>query len=99
VGGWLGEAKRRRQLEEELRRLGYIPLIVVNEVDHIPFDPEAVNPSAQPRVGNATSGLFDRHLEQALQRLVKDLRAKVDSLVRDAEIRPQGPTLSAQGHI
>jgi hypothetical protein len=39
----LGEAKRQGQLEAELRRLSFIPLIVVDEVGYIPFDPEAAN--------------------------------------------------------
>ena len=40
----LGDAKRQGNLETELRRLGFIPLIVVDEVGYIPFDPEAANP-------------------------------------------------------
>ena len=39
----LGEAKRQGNLEAELRRLSFIPLIVVDEVGYIPFDPEAAN--------------------------------------------------------
>src|SRR5580693_4634516 len=39
----LAEAKRQGQLETELRRLSFIPLIVVDEVGYIPFDPEAAN--------------------------------------------------------
>ena len=39
----LGDAKRQGDLETELRRLGFIPLIVVDEVGYIPFDPEAAN--------------------------------------------------------
>jgi DNA replication protein DnaC len=39
----LGDAKRQGNLEPELRRLGFIPLIVVDEVGYIPFDPEAAN--------------------------------------------------------
>jgi DNA replication protein DnaC len=39
----LGEAKRQGNLEAELRRLGFIPLIIVDEVGYIPFDPEAAN--------------------------------------------------------
>ncbi|MEJ7655434.1 MAG: IS21-like element helper ATPase IstB [Thermoleophilaceae bacterium] len=39
----LGEAKRQGRLEDELRRLGRIPLICVDEVGYIPFDPEAAN--------------------------------------------------------
>jgi hypothetical protein len=39
----LSEAKRQGSLEPELRRLSFIPLIVVDEVGYIPFDPEAAN--------------------------------------------------------
>ena len=39
----LAEHKRHGSLEAELRRLGFIPLIVVDEVGYIPFDPEAAN--------------------------------------------------------
>src|SRR5918997_6271218 len=39
----LGDAKRQGQLEPELRRLGFVPLVVVDEVGYIPFDPEAAN--------------------------------------------------------
>ncbi|MDP9187850.1 MAG: IS21-like element helper ATPase IstB [Actinomycetota bacterium] len=39
----LGEAKRQGSLEAELTRLGRIPLLVVDEVGYIPFDPEAAN--------------------------------------------------------
>lgn len=37
----LGAAKRAGRLEEELERLGRIPLVIVDEVGYIPFDPEA----------------------------------------------------------
>jgi DNA replication protein DnaC len=39
----LGDAKRQGGLDAELRRLGFIPLLVVDEVGYIPFDPEAAN--------------------------------------------------------
>jgi DNA replication protein DnaC len=39
----LSEAKRQGNLEAELRRLGFVPLLVVDEVGYIPFDPEAAN--------------------------------------------------------
>ena len=39
----LGEAKRSGELEAELRRLSFVPLIIVDEVGYIPFDPEAAN--------------------------------------------------------
>ncbi len=39
----LGEAKRQGELEDELTRLSRIPLLIVDEVGYIPFDPEAAN--------------------------------------------------------
>jgi DNA replication protein DnaC len=39
----LAEAQRLGRLEEELRRLERIPLLVLDEVGYIPFDPAAAN--------------------------------------------------------
>jgi DNA replication protein DnaC len=39
----LSDAKRQGALEAELRRLSFVPLVVVDEVGYIPFDPEAAN--------------------------------------------------------
>src|SRR3954467_3991120 len=39
----LSEAKRQGSLEAELRRLSFVPFIVVDEVGYIPSDPEAAN--------------------------------------------------------
>jgi DNA replication protein DnaC len=39
----LAEAQRAGRLGEEIARLGRIPLIVVDEVGYIPFDPAAAN--------------------------------------------------------
>src|SRR5919109_5370236 len=39
--GRLGGAKRAGRLDEELERLRRIPLLIVDEVGYIPFDPEA----------------------------------------------------------
>lgn len=39
----LHDAQRHGRLAEELGRLGRIPLVVVDEVGYIPFDPEAAN--------------------------------------------------------
>jgi hypothetical protein len=39
----LAEAERHNGLDSELRRLSFIPLLVVDEVGYIPFDPEAAN--------------------------------------------------------
>ena len=39
----LSEAKRQGTLEAELKRLSFVPLLVVDEVGYIPFDPEAAS--------------------------------------------------------
>lgn len=39
----LGEAKRTGQLADELERLGRIPLLIIDEVGYIPFDPDAAS--------------------------------------------------------
>ena len=39
----LGEAKRVGRLADELERLGRIPLLIVDEVGYIPFDPDAAS--------------------------------------------------------
>jgi IstB-like ATP binding protein len=44
----LGAAKRAGRLDEELERLGRIPLLIVDEVGYIPFDPEAALPRTLP---------------------------------------------------
>jgi DNA replication protein DnaC len=39
----LAEAKRRDSLEAEIKKISLIPLIAVDEIGYIPFDPEAAN--------------------------------------------------------
>jgi DNA replication protein DnaC len=39
----LSGAQRQGRLQEELARLGRIPLLICDEVGYIPFDPEAAN--------------------------------------------------------
>lgn len=39
----LGEARRAGRLSEALERLGRFPLLIVDEVGYIPFDPEAAS--------------------------------------------------------
>jgi DNA replication protein DnaC len=39
----LGDVRRQGRLEDELRRLERLPLLVVDEVGYIPFDPDAAN--------------------------------------------------------
>ena len=39
----LGDAKRQGSLEAELKRLSFVPCLIVDEIGYIPFDPEAAN--------------------------------------------------------
>ncbi len=39
----LAKAKKQNRLDEELERLGRFPLLIVDEVGYIPFDPEAAS--------------------------------------------------------
>ncbi|MGH3084701.1 MAG: IS21-like element helper ATPase IstB, partial [Gaiellaceae bacterium] len=39
----LGDAQRQGRLDEELRKLLWTPLLIVDEVGYIPFDPAAAN--------------------------------------------------------
>jgi DNA replication protein DnaC len=39
----LADAQRQGRLDDELRRLERIPLVIVDEVGYIPFDPQAAN--------------------------------------------------------
>ena len=39
----LGDAQRQGRLDEELRKLLWTPLLIVDEVGYIPFDPQAAN--------------------------------------------------------
>ena len=40
---FLGEAQRQGRLDDELDKLQRVPLLVVDEVGYIPFDPQAAN--------------------------------------------------------
>jgi DNA replication protein DnaC len=39
----LADAQRHGRLEDELKRLGRVPLLIVDEIGYIPLDPEAAN--------------------------------------------------------
>ena len=72
----LADAQRQGRLDDELARLQRIPLLIVDEVGYIPFDPQAANLMfmlVSRRYERATS---DRHLQQALLGLGRDLRRR-----------------------
>jgi DNA replication protein DnaC len=74
MGRRLGDAKRRGTLEAELRRLPFIPLIGVDEVGYIPFDPEAANLMFSLVSLTLRASVAERDLEQALLGMGRDLR-------------------------
>jgi DNA replication protein DnaC len=39
----LGDVQRQGRLDEELRKLLWTPLLIIDEVGYIPFDPQAAN--------------------------------------------------------
>ncbi len=100
----LGAAKRAGRLDEELERLGRIPLLVVDEVGYIPFDPEA----AALFFALISSRYERRSLivssQQDVQRLGRDLR-RPGGRRRDGRPsrpprrgdRPQGRVVSPAG--
>ena len=70
----LAAAKRAGRLDEELERLGRFPLLVVDEVGYIPFDPEAAALVLRAHQLPLRALLDHRQLEQDLLRLGRDLR-------------------------
>ena len=72
----LADAQRHGRLDDELDRLQRIPLLIVDEVGYIPFDPQAANLMfmlVSRRYERATP---DRHHQQAVLGLGRDLRRR-----------------------
>ena len=80
------------RLDDELRRLERIPLLVVDEVGYIPFDPQAANLMFMLVSAPLRARVLDRHQQQAVQRLGEIFGdevtavAMIDRLVHHAEI-------------
>ena len=98
----LGEAKRQGELEAELSRLSFVPLIVVDEVGYIPFDPEAANlmfSLVSARYERASMIVTSNKPFSAWGEIFGDevtATAMIDRLVHHAEIlTPQGRQLPA----
>ena len=72
----LADAQRHGRLADELDRLARIPLLIVDEVGYIPFDPQAANLMFMLVSRRYERALADRHVQQALQRLGRDLRRR-----------------------
>jgi hypothetical protein len=71
-----------------LRRLSFIPVLVVDEVGYIPFDPEAANLMFSLVSRPLRARQPDRHLKQAVLRLGRDLRRRDDHGRDDRPARP-----------
>ncbi len=70
----LAEAHHGGRLHPELVRLGRYPLIVIDEVGYIPFEPEAANLFFPARFEPLRTGLVNRHQHQGLRPVGRGLR-------------------------
>ena len=95
----LAEAKRQNSLEAELRRLSFIPVLVVDEVGYIPFDPEAANLMFSLVSARYERASHDRHLEQAVLGLGRDLRRRGRRRRDDRPARAPRRDPLAQGRL
>ena len=69
----LAEAHHTGRLQDELRRLTRYPLIVVDEVGYIPFEPEG-EPVLPTRQLTLRTRIADRHQQQTLRPVGRGLR-------------------------
>lgn len=92
--GRLGEARRAGHLEAELERLRRIPLLIVDEVGYIPFDPDAAAlffALISSRYERASLIVSSNKTFSAWAEIFGDavaVAAMVDRLVHHAEIVP-----------
>ena len=100
----LADAHHAGRLQDELRRLGRYPLLVIDEVGYIPFEPEAANLFFQLVSSRYERASPDRHQQQALRPLGRGLRRRRRRRRHDRPPRPprrgrrpQGRQLPAQG--
>jgi DNA replication protein DnaC len=103
--GRLGTAKRAGRLDEELERLRRIPLVCVDEVGYIPFDPEAAAlffALVSSRYERASMIVNSNKTFSAWAEIFGDpvaVAAMVDRLVHHAEIIAlKGDSYRLKGH-
>ena len=89
----LADAQRHGRLDDELDRLQRIPLLIVDEVGYIPFDPQAANLMFMLVSPPLRTRLADRHQQQAVLSAWGEIfgddvvaAAMIDRLVHHAEI-------------
>jgi DNA replication protein DnaC len=90
----LADAQRQGRLDAELTRLQRIPLLIVDEVGYIPFDPQAANLMFTLVSSRSKRRLTDRHVQQAVQCLGRDLRRRHRRCRDDRPPRPTTPKSS-----
>ena len=94
----MGRPARRRPTPRQPRRrtapaAAFIPLLIVDEVGYIPFDPQAANLHVHARLPPLRTRLDDRHQQQAASAAWGEIfgddvvaAAMIDRLVHHAEI-------------
>jgi DNA replication protein DnaC len=65
----LADSQRQGRLDTELDKLQRVPLLIVDEVGYIPFDPQAANLMFMLVSRPYEPRLDDRHEQQAIQRM------------------------------
>ena len=71
-----------------------IPLLIVDEVGYIPFDPQRREPDVHARLAPLLTRVDDRHQQQAVQRLGRDLRRRSHRRRHDRPLSPPRRTSS-----
>ena len=83
--------------QHELLRLGRYPLLVIDEVGYIPFEPEAANLFFQLVSSPLRARLPDRHQQQAVRPLGRSLRRRRRRRRHDRPPRPPRRSHRPQG--
>ncbi len=84
----LADAHHAGKLQDELVKLGRIPLLIVDEVGYIPFEAEAANLFFQLVSIPIRTRLPHRHLEQALRPMGRGVRRRRRRRRNDRPTRP-----------
>jgi DNA replication protein DnaC len=100
----LADAQRHGRLDTELDKLQRIPLVIVDEVGYIPFDPQAANLMFMLVSRRYERASLNRHVQQTVLGVGRDLRRRGHRHRDDRPARPprrdplpQGRQLPPQG--
>ena len=84
----LADAHTGGRLQAELPRLSRYPLLVIDEVGYIPFEPEAANLFFQLVSSRYERASLDRHLQQGVRPLGRSVRRRSRRRRHDRPARP-----------